>query len=332
MSLPVQIDTHIPNDWAQGEMLDDIRRTFTNHPKVLRPKWLYDDRGSELFDRITTLDEYYPTEAERSLLLDKASEIARRSGADTIIELGSGTSDKTRTLLDAFWVTEQLTTFIPVDVSEQTLVDASERLAERYPGLSVQAHVGDFTRHLGHLPHSGRRLVAFLGGTLGNFYQEERAAFLGAVADTLDTDDWILLGVDLVKDAQRLIDAYHDSEGVTAEFVTNVLSIINRELGGNLPLEQFDYVPLWDAQEERVDMRLRAAMPVTARIEALDLDVSFDEGEELRVEISTKFRQEKLSGELSAAGFDVEAFWTSSASEDGLLQDSDFALLLARRA
>jgi L-histidine N-alpha-methyltransferase len=331
MPVPVQLDTHLPTDWAKGEMLEDIRRTFTNQPKVLRPKWLYDDHGSALFDRITALDTYYPTEAERSLLVERAADIARESGADTVIELGSGTSDKTRTLLDAFWATGQLETFVPVDVSERTLIDAAQRLAERYDGLSVRAHVGDFTRHLRHLPHEGRRLVAFLGGTLGNFYSEERIAFLGAVADTLDSGDWILLGVDLVKNSQRLVDAYNDPEGVTAEFVTNVLKIVNRELDGDLAVDQFDYVPLWDAHEERMDLRLRASMPMQARIEALDLDVVFDEGEEMRVEISTKFRPEKLSNELSASGFEVTEFWESGSGNDGLLQDGDFGLLLARR-
>ncbi len=331
MPIPVHVDTHLPSDWAQGEMLDDIRRTFTNNPKVLRPKWLYDDRGSALFDRITTLPEYYPTEAERSLLIDRAADIAAESDADTIVELGSGTSDKTRSLLDAFWEAGHLRTFIPVDVSEQTLVDAAEALADRYDGLAVNAVVGDFTRHLSHIPHTGRRLIAFLAGTLGNFYREERRAFLGALADGLDEGEWLLLGVDLVKDVQRLVDAYDDSEGVTAKFILNVVDIINRELDGDLPVEQFEYVPMWDAREERIDMRLRASMPVRARIEALDLDVEFTEGEEMRVEISTKFRESRLRDELEEAGFSVEDFWRSGSSADGHLVEGDFGLALCRR-
>ncbi len=332
MSPIVKVDSHLPPDWAQGEMLEDVRRTFTTHPKVLRPKWLYDDRGSDLFDRITELDEYYPTEAERSILRARADEIVRRTGADTIIELGSGTSDKTRTLLDAFWSTGRLRTFVPVDVSHQTLVDAAEMLAGRYEGVAVHAQVGDFTRHLPHLPDGGDRMLVFLGGTLGNLYREERAAFLGALADTLEPGEWFLLGIDLVKDAQRLVDAYHDTEGLTAEFITNVLTILNRELGADFAVDQFEYVPFWDAHEERIDMRLRASMPMTARIEALDLDVTFAEGEELRVEISTKFRPDQLTGELADAGFEVESFWRSTGRSDGRIRDDDFGLVLARRA
>ena len=328
----VTVESHLPAGWAQREMIEDIRRTFTSHPKVLRPKWLYDDRGSQLFHEITGLDEYYPTEAERRLLIDHAAEIARHTRADTIVELGSGTSDKTRTLLDAFRDAGSLTTMAPMDVSEQTLVDAAEMLAERYPGLSVHAVVGDFTRHLPHLPRGDRRMLAFLGSTIGNFYREERRAFLGALADTLTEGEWLLLGVDLVKDLGRLVDAYHDAHGKTAEFIRNVLQSLNRQLDADFAVDEFDYVPLWDAHEERIDMRLRAAEPMKVRINALDLETTFTEGEELRVEISTKFRIEWLADELEEAGFVLDRTWRSGASPDGRVCDGDFGLILARRA
>ncbi len=327
----ITIDTHLPADWAQGEMLADIRRTFTNTPKVLRPKWLYDERGSQLFEQITGLGQYYPTAAERSLLTDHAGDIASETGASTIVELGSGTSDKTRTLLDAFVATGQLREFVPVDVSHETLVAAATMLAKRYHALHVHAVVGDFNDHLHLLPRSGRRMVAFLGGTIGNFYAEERRAFLGAIGDVLDPDEWLLLGADLVKDAQRIIDAYNDDAGVTEQFIENVIRVINRELDADLPLEQFDYAPMWDAREERIDMRLRSAVPVKAHIGVLDLDVEFAEGEELRVEISTKFRPDRLRDELADAGFEVTKFWTSHRDAAGLLRDDDFGLVLARR-
>lgn len=321
----VNVDVRLHADWADGEMRDDIRRAFANRPLVLPPKWLYDDRGSELFDQITRLAPYYPTEAERSILTDRAHEMATVTGADTVIELGSGTSDKTRALLDAFWRSGQLRRFVPVDVSEATLVAAASMLADRYPGLEVHAVVGDFTRHLSHLPgpDGGERLIAFLGGTVGNLYVEERRAFLGALADTLGEGEWLLLGVDLVKATDRIIDAYNDPQGVTGRFIKNALEVLNRSLGADFDLDAFDYVPLWDPIEERVDMRLRAAMPQQVRIDELDLSFEVGEGEELRVEISTKFRSDRLAAELTDAGFELSELWTDTGD--------DFGLALARR-
>lgn len=318
----VNVDVHLPADWADGEMRDDIRRAFTNQPLVLPPKWLYDDRGSGLFDQITRLEEYYPTEAERSILAARADEIAEITKADTVIELGSGTSDKTRTLLDGFHRRGQLHRFTPVDVSEATLIDAANMLAERYEGVEIHALVGDFTRHLNHLPEGGCRLTAFLGGTLGNFYAEERRAFLGALADHLTPGDHLLLGIDLVKSVDRILAAYNDESGLTARFIKNVLDVLNDSLDANFDPDEFEYAPMWDGLEERVDMRLRASVPQQVRIDALDLDVEFGEGEELRVEISTKFRPERLRVELEEAGFVLSHLWAD--------EKADFALVLAR--
>ncbi len=304
-------------------MREDIASAFAMRPRVLPPKWLYDDRGSALFDEITRLPEYYPTEAERSILSQRAAELAHFTGADSVVELGSGTSDKTRTLLDAFWEAGKLKRFVPFDVSEATLINAAEMLADRYRGLEVHAIVGDFTRHLNQIPSDGSRLVAFLGGTIGNLYQEERQAFLGAMADTLVSGEWLLLGVDLVKEVPRIIDAYFDSSGVTEKFIKNALVVLNRELEGNIPVDQFDYVPYWDPRQERVDMRLRALTAIQARLERLDLNVVLEANEEIHVEISTKFRPESLSAELSDAGFELDRFYTDDRN--------DFGLFLARR-
>ncbi len=323
MSPSVSVDTHLPPGWADGAMRDDITRAFTMTPKVLPPMWLYDDRGSELFDRITRLPEYYPTEAERSILAARSGEIARRTGATTVVELGSGTSDKTRTLLDAFRATGQLRRFVPFDVSEATLIEAADRLAKRYDGLEIKAVVGDFTRHLPHLPAGPDRLVAFLGGTIGNFYAEERRAFLGAVADSLESGEWLLLGIDLMKPVGRILDAYNDRAKVTDAFIKNVLAVVNAAFDADFDLECFDYVPFWDGREERVDMRLRTDEPQTTRLRALDLEVEFAAGEEIRVEISTKFRPERLAAELADVGLGVDQLWTDDRA--------DFGLLLARK-
>lgn len=306
---------------ANDSLVADVRRGLGSAPRTLPPKWLYDDRGSDLFDQITRLPEYYPTEAERGLLDDHAADIASITGASTVVELGSGTSDKTRTLLDAFDAGGSLRRFVPVDVSESTLREAAIMLSLRYPGLSVEPLAGDFTLHLGHLPTGDRKLVAFLGGTIGNFYVEERAAFLGALADSLEPGDWLLLGTDVVKEADRLVAAYNDSAGVTEQFILNSLTVLNRELDADFDLDAFSYVPFWDPAMERIDMRLRAESPQRVTLPGADLVVDLAAGEEIRVEISTKFRPEKLRRELGEGGFAVEHLWT----------DGDFALTLARR-
>lgn len=317
--------SHEPDSSAVPEIdtpsghVAELRRSLRAQPRTIPPRWLYDDRGSELFDRITRLPEYYPTEAEREILTRHAAMIAAVSAATTVIELGSGTSDKTRTLLDAFVAHGEIDRFAPLDVSEATLLFAAEVLNQRYPDLVVEPVVGDFTRHLARLPHGGIRLVAFLGGTIGNFYQEERRAFLGALADVLEPGDWILLGVDLLKSIDRILPAYDDSEGVTDAFIRNSLTVINRELDADFDVGNFEYVPLWDGREHRVDMRLRACEPERAHIGALHLDVDFEAGEELRVEISTKFDPAELTGELADAGFDGAEFFTDDNDEFGLV-------------
>lgn len=301
----------------------ELRQALLRRPRTVPPRWLYDDRGSDLFDQITRLPEYYQTEAERQILADHSTMIAEMTQATTVIELGSGTSDKTRTLLDAFVAHGVIERFAPLDVSEATLLDAAEMLGERYPELVVSPVTGDFNRHLGRLPTGGTRLVAFLGGTIGNFYRPERTAFLASLADVLADGDWLLLGVDLVKPIDRLLAAYHDSAGVTEAFIRNSLVVINAELNGNIDVDNFDYVPFWDGREDRIDMRLRARRAERSRIESLDLDLELEAGEELRIEISTKFTQDRLCAELAAAGFVEGAFFTDEAD--------DFGVALVRR-
>ena len=308
-------------DWAAGSLVEDVRRGLSQHPRTLPPKWLYDDRGSQLFDELTRLPEYYPFNAEHAILTEHAAEIVTASGATTLVELGSGTSEKTRLLLDAFTADGQLTRFAPVDVSEQTLRHAADLIAHRYPGLEVAAVVGDFTLHLAHLPKGGRRMVAFLGGTIGNLYLEERRAFLGALADLLEPGDSLLLGTDLVKSADRLIAAYNDDAGVTDEFIHNSLVVLNRELGADFDPTAFSYVPFWDPHMERMDMRLRSEAPQRVTIPGADMVLDLAAGEEIRVEISTKFRVSKIAAELEQAGFGVTRVWTDP--------DNEFALTLA---
>ncbi|MFI2666341.1 L-histidine N(alpha)-methyltransferase [Micromonospora carbonacea] len=299
---------------------DDVRTGLTARPKWLPPKWFYDARGSELFEEITRLPEYYPTRAERSVLARRAGDVAELTGAKTLIELGSGSSEKTRLLLDAFTRRGGLGTFVPLDVSVSALRQSTEQIATDYPGLRVRGIVGDFTRHLDRLPTGGRRLVIFLGGTIGNLLPAERAGFLAAMRASLEPGDWLLIGTDLVKDPSIVVPAYDDAAGVTAEFNRNVLRVVNRELGADFDPEAFAHVALWDPEQEWIEMRLRAERPVRARV--LDLDVEFAAGEELRTEVSAKFRPAGIAGELAAAGFTAREFWTD---DDGL-----FGVTLAR--
>jgi len=313
----------LPAGSAEAALVQDVRRGLGSPPLTLPPKWLYDDEGSRLFDQITRLPSYYPTEAERSILVARAAEIAAASDATTLVELGSGTSDKTHALLRAFHDRGHLERFVPIDVSEQTLRDAAEQIAATYDGVRVAAIVGDFTLHLSHLPRDDRKLIAFLGGTIGNLYVEERRAFLGALADSCEPGDWLLLGTDLVKEADRLIAAYDDPEGVTERFVRNGLAVLNRELGADFDLEGFTYVPFWDPHLQRMDLRLRAEMPMHVQIPGAGVDLQLHSGEEIRMEISTKFTVDTIRDELGAAGFEVTDTWT----DDG----GDFAVTLGRR-
>ncbi|MCX4472129.1 L-histidine N(alpha)-methyltransferase [Micromonospora sp. NBC_01655] len=306
-------------DLGRG-LREDVRTGLTAAPKWLPPKWFYDARGSELFEEITRLPEYYPTRAERSVLAERAGEIAELTGAKTLIELGSGSSEKTRLLLDAFTRRGGLGTFVPLDVSVSALRQSTEQIAADYPGLRVRGIVGDFTRHLDRLPAGGRRLVIFLGGTIGNLLPAERAGFLAAMRAALEPGDWLLLGTDLVKDPAVIVPAYDDAAGVTAEFNRNVLRVINRELDADFDPEAFTHVALWDPEREWIEMRLRADRP--HRVRVLDLDVAFAAGEELRTEVSAKFRPEGIAAELAAAGFTAHEFWTDA--------DGRFGVTLAR--
>jgi len=312
------VDVYLGPDDVAAALRADAAAGLTSTPKWLPPKWFYDDRGSELFDQITRLPEYYPTECERDILRREANTIAERSGADTLIELGSGTSDKTPTLLDAFSATGQLARFVPFDVCEGILREAGAEIAAAYPGVEVHGVVGDFEHHLGKLPDGGRRLVALLGGTIGNLVPNERAQLLDTLVATMAPGDGLLLGTDLVKEPERLVAAYDDQAGVTAEFNRNLLRVLNRELAADFVPERFQHVALFDTQHEWIEMRLRSTIAQRAHVGALDLDVDFARGEELRTEISSKFRPEGVERELAAAGLELAEWWTDANGDYGL--------------
>jgi L-histidine Nalpha-methyltransferase len=316
--MSVMLANHLEADSANRALRHDVLQGLRQSPKSLPPKWFYDEVGSDLFDQITRLPEYYPTRTEAAILRAKAATIADVTGADTLVELGSGTSEKTRMLLDALHNRGSLRRFIPFDVDAGILQTAGSAIVDEYPGIDVDAVCGDFEEHLGEIPSGGTRLIAFLGSTIGNLTPGPRANFLAALADVMGPGDSLLLGTDLVKDTGRLVRAYDDSAGVTAAFNRNVLAVVNRELGADFDLDTFEHVARWNADEERIEMWLRSTVAQRVRIEELDLRVEFAAGEEILTEVSSKFRRDKVVAELAAAGLTLTQWWTDPDDDFGL--------------
>jgi L-histidine N-alpha-methyltransferase len=320
----IRIDSHLDGS-EERSLADDVLDGLTRPFKELPPKHFYDARGAELFDRICELPEYYPTRAEHAILTEQAADLAALTNAVEIVELGSGTAAKTRVLLDALHASGTLARYVPVDVTETVVRDCAAELTDEYPGLRVHGVIGDFERHLDHVPAAvGPRIVAFLGGTIGNFPPGSRRRVLREIARLLGPEDHLLMGTDLVKDPEVLEAAYDDAQGVTAEFNRNVLRVLNRELEADFDPDDFDHVALFDREHEWIEMRLRARREHTTLVRALDLPVRFRAGEELRTEISAKFTPERVESDLAASGLELVRWLTDP--------DELFALTLSRRA
>ncbi|MFQ6325773.1 L-histidine N(alpha)-methyltransferase [Nocardia sp. CWNU-33] len=317
------LEIYLSDDDLTSALRADARLGLTADPKWLPPKWFYDACGSELFEQITELPEYYPTRTERALLQQVVGEIARTAQAEVLVELGAGSAAKTRLLLSALTSEGPLKTYVPQDVSSSALRAAADEIAAEFPGLAVHGVVSDFTDTLHNLPGGGRRMIAFLGGTIGNLVPAERAEFLASIHDVLEPGEQLLLGAGLVIDPAVLVPAYDDAAGVTAEFNRNVLHVLNNRLDADFEPDKFEHIALWDAENEWIEMRLEAVEDMTVGVRALDLTVEFARGEQLRTEISAKFRINGLDAELTAAGFRTEHVWTDP--------DNRFALVLAAR-
>lgn len=311
----------MPETSTVPDLYETTRRSLLGEPKELPPVWLYDEHGSQLYERITRLPDYYLPRREAEILRARADEIARRTQARTLAELGSGDARRTRFLLDALTKLGTLERFAPVDVSEAILRESAWAISVDYPELAVEPIVGDFGE-LDAIPPDGPRLVAFLGSTIGNLYPAQRAELLARLAAELRADDALLLGIDLVKEPGRLERAYHDAGGVTEAFVRNTLTAVNRELDATFEQRRFVYEPRWDAEHEWMEIALRARAAHTVAVGRLGLELAFRAGGRLRVEISAKFRRERFEPELRRAGLCVDAWWTDGAA--------DFALVLAR--
>ncbi len=316
--MTISLVNHLAAESATRALRRDVLNGMSATPKSLPPKWFYDPAGSDLFDQITRLPEYYPTRAEMQILRERSEEVAAVSAADTLVELGSGTSEKTRLLLDALHRQGSLRRFVPFDVDAGMMMSAGEAIIREYDGIEIEAVCGDFEEHLGKIPNGGRRLVAFLGSTIGNLTPVPRARFLSALAEVMGSGDALLLGSDLIKETGRLLRAYDDSAGVTARFNRNVLTVVNRELGADFDTSAFDHVARWNAEEERIEMWLRAVGAQQVFVEALDLTVDFAAGEEILTEVSCKFHPDGIADELAAAGLRRTHWWTDPAGDFGL--------------
>ena len=320
----IAIDVHLDAD-AAAAMANDVREGLTASPKELSPKYFYDERGSQLFERITELPEYYPTRREREILRDRSAEILAAAGTPgTLVELGSGSASKTRHLLNAMRAAGSLRTYVPVDISEEITRRAAAELVDEYPGLDVRGIVCDYETHLERVPRPEGALIAFLGGTIGNFRPAARRSFLARIATLMYPGDRFLLGTDLVKDRAIVEAAYNDSAGVTAEFNKNVLTVLNRELGADFDLDAFEHVAFWDPENEWIDIRLRALSEQLVDLTGLDMRAHFARNEEMRTEISTKFTRERIESSYADAGLELLEWWLDA---EGL-----YALSLARPA
>jgi L-histidine Nalpha-methyltransferase len=316
--MTLSLCNHLAADSAYQAIRRDVLDGLASSPKSLPPKWFYDSVGSDLFDQITRLPEYYPTRAEAEILRARSAEIASVTGADTLVELGSGTSEKTRTLLAALHDGGALRRFVPFDVDASMLSAAATAIQREYPNIEIVAVCGDFEEHLSEIPDVGRRLFVFLGSTIGNLTDDPRAEFLAALVEVMRPGDSLLLGTDLVKDAGRLVAAYDDAAGVTAQFNRNVLAVVNRELDADFDVDAYEHVARWNSVDERMEMWLRAESAQQVRIGALDLSVEFAAGEEMLTEVSCKFRADAVAAELARAGLRRTRWWTDEAGDFGL--------------
>ncbi|WP_373202484.1 L-histidine N(alpha)-methyltransferase [Mycobacterium marinum] len=321
--MTLSLSNHLAEDSVYLALRRDVFDGLQKSPKSLPPKWFYDAVGSELFDQITRLPEYYPTRAEAQILRARSADIAAASSADTLVELGSGTSEKTRLLLNALRDRGLLQRFVPFDVDESVLSAAASAIQSEYAGIEINAVCGDFEEHLAEIPTGGRRLFVFLGSTIGNLTPGPRAEFLAGLAAVMRPGDTLLLGTDLVKDTDRLIRAYDDAAGVTARFNRNVLAVVNRELDADFNVDAYQHIARWNSVEERIEMWLRAEGRQRVRVRALGLTVDFAAGEEMLTEVSCKFRPEGVNSELDAAGLRRIQWWTD--------EDGDFGLSLATK-
>ena len=289
----------------------DVLEGLARVPRALPPKLFYDAKGSALFEQITCLPEYYPTRTEAAILTANADEICACLGCDvSVSELGAGTATKTRILLRALLQRQASVNYFPLDVSRAALQLAKHELDAEFPAVNVYPHVGDFENLEFLAATRSPRLVLYIGSSIGNLEQHEASALLSSIASQLSEGDHLLLGVDLVKDREVLVAAYNDEAGITAAFNKNLLTRINRELGGSFEPTAFQHVALWNEAAARIEMHLESTCSQRVRIDALGKTLSFSEGERIHTENSYKYTVGRLENMLRSSGFEIENTWT----------------------
>lgn len=323
---PIRIECEtIAPTRAVPTLAEDVSTGLFAQPRSLPPKYFYDERGSRLFDRICDQPEYYPTRTESALLRDTAADIVALTRPQCILELGSGTSRKTRHLLDACSMLGARPIYAPFDVCDEILVASGEALSLDYRWLDVQPMVGDYTAGLGNLPRRAERILfVFLGGTIGNFTARESADFLAELRTVMRPGDSLLLGADRVKEPNLLHAAYNDDAGYTAAFNLNVLGVLNRELGADFALDGFAHYAHFNPHESRIEMHLVALAQQRVRFRGLAAALDFAEGDHILTEISRKFSRGELETNLAAAGFVITRHFEA--------RQPRFSLVLARPA
>jgi dimethylhistidine N-methyltransferase len=290
---------------------EEVQEGLTSHPKSLPCKLFYDSRGSALFEEITRLPEYYLTRTELEILRDSAGEMAAAAGTGvTVVELGAGTAAKTCTLLQALSQRQIRVPYFPVDISPAALSEARERVERQCPSVSVRPVVADFSRGFGFLRDiPGRKLVLYLGSSIGNFDPAAAVEMLSQIQQELAAKDALLLGTDLVKDQSILLPAYGDAQGVTEQFNKNILCRLNRELGANFDPDFFRHIACWNPQESRMEIYLESLRPQVVEISLLNLEVKFANGERIHTENSYKYTLEMVKKMLGPAGFALARTW-----------------------
>jgi L-histidine N-alpha-methyltransferase len=315
----IYIENHLNDEGFFDHMADDVREGLSSMPKTIPPKYFYDAAGSELFERITEQPEYYPMREEGKLLTSIADELMASLRPAQVVELGSGSSTKTRALLDAGRAQGSLQSYVAFDVSESIIVEAGEALERRYPGLELHGIVGDFQRHLETIPEaSGRRLVLFLGSTIGNLYRDQRIELLSQIREILGPEDYLLLGTDLVKDTLIIVPAYNDSAGVTAAFNRNMLRSINNGLDGDFDPNAFEHEAIFNHAEARIEMHLRPRTKQVATLKAIEMEVVVTPDETIWTECSHKFTRETVAEMLAAAGLQLREWYAAPGDMFGL--------------
>ncbi len=297
---------------SNRQFATDVLAGLTASPKCLSPKYFYDTTGSQLFEEICNLPEYYPTRTERGILQQNADEIAQDCDHDMVlVEFGSGSSSKTRLLIEAFLQCNRRLHYMPIDISKSMLIDSAKALLNRYPELMITALVSDYLVALQAIPHyvTQNKLIVFLGSSIGNFDNKDAVAFLQAIRATMTENDRLLIGMDMLKSSEILVPAYDDAQGVTARFNLNLLTRINRELGGRFDLSRFRHKALFNQGESRIEMHIESLENQSVEIRGIARTITFARGETLHTENSYKYSRQSIQQMAARSGFAVVQHW-----------------------